>query len=75
MYKSMHDEGWVRPTGLRNTFDGKSLGSHIEPITVADPETGAKTVLDYGSGKAKTYQPYPGDVPESRFKSRRNGAT
>jgi len=70
MYKSMHDEGWTQAKwSPEETFDGKSLGHHIQPIAALIRETGARTVLDYGSGKAKHYQPYPGEVPESRFKS------
>lgn len=70
MYKTMHEDGWSQANwSPEETFDGKSLSRHIPPIASLIRETGAKTLLDYGSGKAKFYQPYPGDVPESRFKS------
>ncbi len=70
MYQSMHEQGWTQANwSAEETFDGKSLERHIEPIAGLIKATGAETLLDYGSGKAKFYAPYPGDVPESRFKS------
>jgi len=70
LYQSMHDEGWSQANwSAEETFNGKSLNRHIQPIAALIRDSGATTLLDYGSGKAKFYAPYPGDVPESRFKS------
>ncbi len=70
MYKTMHEEGSPehgRPP--EKTFTGKSLTEHIAPIAGLIKETGAKTLLDYGSGKAGLYDLYPGEPEGSRFKS------
>lgn len=71
MYKTMHEEG-APEVGLpaSNTFAGKSLKKYLGPITELVRQTGATTVLDYGSGKGQTYDPYPGEPAGSRFKSR-----
>src|SRR3546814_252240 len=70
MYRTMHEDGWAQANWSgKQTFDGKSLSRHIQPIAVLVRETGAGTLLDYGSGKAKAYAPYPGEPADSRFKS------
>lgn len=72
MYRTMHQEGSPdvgRPPEM--TFTGKSLAEHVGPIAEMIRASGTKTVLDYGSGKAKFYAPYPGEATESRFKSMR----
>ena len=48
---------------------GKSLVEHVGRIAGMIDETGSKTLLDYGCGKGLFYQPFPGEDPESRFKS------
>ena len=70
MYQTMHQEGSPQ-AGLppEKTFWGKSLVEHIDPIAALIAETGTKTMLDYGSGKAQLYSPFPGEPAESRFKS------
>src|SRR3546814_11190649 len=66
----MHEDGWAQANWSgKQTFDGKSLSRHIQPIAVLVRETGAGTLLDYGSGKAKAYAPYPGEPADARFKS------
>ncbi len=70
MYRTMHEEGSPdvgRPP--EKTFSGKSLTEHVDPIAELIRASGAKSLLDYGSGKAKLYSPYPGEAPDARFKS------
>ncbi len=59
-YARMHVAG---APGLRlapeDTFPGQSLFAHLQPIRRLVEETGAKTVLDYGSGKGLQYRPRP----------------
>jgi hypothetical protein len=72
MYQTMHQEGSPdvgRPP--EKTFSGKSLGEHVGRIGAMIRESGTKTLLDYGSGKALYYAPYPGEAEESRFKSQK----
>ncbi|HIC80560.1 MAG TPA: hypothetical protein EYH07_13560 [Kiloniellaceae bacterium] len=72
MYKTMHEQGSPdvgRPP--EKTFSGKSLIEHVGPIANLIKLTGATTLLDYGSGKALYYEPYPGEAADSRFKSQK----
>lgn len=69
LYAQMHDEG--RPdTGhsAESTFSGISLTEHVEPIAALVRRHGARTILDYGAGKASLYKPAPGESPDSRYK-------
>ncbi len=69
LYGQMHEEG--RPdTGhsAKKTFSGISLTEHVAPIARIVQRHGAKTILDYGSGKATLYQTAPGHGPDSRYK-------
>lgn len=74
LHMQMHKEG-EKPAGDRAgrpaeaTFDGRSLKKEIEPIAALIRETGAKQVLDYGSGKAVHYEAYENEPADSRFKS------
>jgi len=55
-YRSMHREGDVRRgTSAEQTFDGKSLPRQAQRIKKLIQRTGAKALLDYGSGKGKQY--------------------
>jgi len=69
-YRIMHEEG-EKNLGLASeeTFSGISLRKHINPVAKLAAETGAKTILDYGAGKASLYEAYPGEPLESRFRS------
>ena len=70
MYKTMHEEGSPatnRPAA--KTFNGKSLREHLGRIGAMIRESGAETLLDYGSGKGSFYAAYPGESDGSRFKS------
>ncbi len=53
------------------TFWGKSLREHVAPIAALVRDCHARTVLDYGSGKAQLYEPFPGEPPGSRCKTMR----
>jgi hypothetical protein len=69
LYAQMHAEG--RPTtghSAEKTFSGVSLTEHVEPIGRLVARHGARTILDYGSGKATLYSPAPDQDPESRHK-------
>ena len=69
-YETMHEVG--RPeTGhdAKQTFSGVSLTEHIKPVAHLLKLSGAKTVLDFGSGKGKLYHDAPGCPNNSRFKS------
>ena len=69
-YRILHEEG-EKSVGLSSeeTFNGISLRKHIDPIAKLVAESGAKTVLDYGSGKATLYDAYPGESLDSRLRS------
>jgi len=60
LYRTMHDRG---ETFLRippeKTFPGKSLFAHRVDIKRMIERTGARTILDYGSGKGQQYDPRP----------------
>jgi len=69
LYRRMHEVG--RPEtghGAKQTYAGRSLTEHIEPIARLVRETGARTILDYGSGKAVLYRDSPAHEPGSRYK-------
>lgn len=56
-YAQMHDEGdALRNKPAEKTFDGRSLGVHINKIRKVTKHFGSKTLLDYGSGKAGLYE-------------------
>ncbi|HZQ71811.1 MAG TPA: FkbM family methyltransferase [Burkholderiales bacterium] len=42
-----------------DTFPGRSLFAHLDPIRRLVQKTGAKTILDYGSGKGLQYRAHP----------------
>jgi hypothetical protein len=68
-YKKMHVANSEKPKrGKRKLFRGQSLERHVETIGQLVRETGAKTILDYGSGKATGYQDSPDHAPGSRHK-------
>lgn len=60
LYSQLHREG-ERSLGIaaRDTFPGKSLFPHLKRIKDLIDRTGARTVLDYGSGKGRQYDPQP----------------
>lgn len=66
----MHEEG-EKAVGRasEDTFRGISLRKHIKRIARLVRETGARTILDYGAGKATLYEAYPGEPLESRYRS------
>lgn len=54
-----------------NTFSGKSLRDHIAPIAALVHASRARSILDYGSGKGRAYEAFPGESADSRFKTLR----
>jgi hypothetical protein len=69
LYRIMHEEGETAVgRAPENTFSGISLRTHIKPIARLVHETGARTILDYGAGKASLYEAYPGEPLESRYR-------
>lgn len=70
MYEQMHEVG--RPEtgrGAEETFSGISLVEHIAVIADLIRESNSKSILDFGSGKAKHYLDAPGYPQGSRFKT------
>jgi hypothetical protein len=60
LYREMHVSGARNLTlAPEHTFDGKSLPRHALGIAALIQATGARTLLDYGSGKASKYEPLP----------------
>jgi hypothetical protein len=54
----MHVEGEMKlAIPAAQTFSGSSLGPHIARIKRWIERTGARTILDYGSGKGLQYRP------------------
>lgn len=56
LYCKMHDDGH---------FPGDRLKHHVDPILELIGQTGARTLLDYGAGKAEGYRRVRDTVPES----------
>lgn len=63
-YKSLHTHG-VEHLGCapEDTFPGFSLFSQATHIKALIDRTGAETILDYGSGKGKQYEPRAITIP------------
>ncbi|MFT4581408.1 MAG: hypothetical protein ACI915_000140 [Gammaproteobacteria bacterium] len=70
-YRVLHDQGDAE-LGLvaKKTFDGHSLAKHDASIGKLVAATRARSILDYGCGKALAYSPWPGEDPDSRLKAR-----
>jgi hypothetical protein len=60
LYGRLHREG-ERFIGLApdSTYPGVSLMPHLQRIKEMIEQTGARTILDYGSGKGRQYDPQP----------------
>lgn len=57
LYKQMHVEGETHLNiPPEQTFPGRSLGQQAPRIKEVINATGARTILDYGSGKAQQYK-------------------
>lgn len=63
-YASMHADGYEiddggtkRKLSAEEAFPGNELPKFIEPIKGLVVQHGAKTILDYGSGKGRQYRP------------------
>lgn len=66
-YRTLHTEG-EKFLGLpaAQTFPGQSLLPQAERIKALIEKTGAKTILDYGSGKGLQYQPLKLQGPQGK---------
>jgi hypothetical protein len=60
LYRAMHEEG-EKFLGIPpdETFPGSSLAPQAARIKALIEKTGALTILDYGSGKGRQYEPQP----------------
>jgi hypothetical protein len=68
--RQMHQQGsYANGKTATETFCGKSLRDHVAPIAALAKECGARTILDYGSGKGQMYEPFPGTPTGSRWKT------
>ena len=56
VYRQVHETG-LPESGIEaaDLFDGRSLFDHIPRVRTLARETGARTILDYGSGKGLLY--------------------
>jgi len=60
LYRDLHTDGdTTLGMAAENTFNGKSLLQHVGVIGQLCRHFGAKTLLDYGSGKGQQYGPIP----------------
>jgi hypothetical protein len=70
MYERMHDEGdSSKGIAAADMFSGVSLGPQVGRIKRLIDATGAKTVLDYGAGKGRLYEPRQVRVGERSWDS------
>lgn len=60
LYRRMHDAG---------AFPGQRLKHHLDPVRALIAETGARTLLDYGAGKAEGYARLPGEPEASPLRA------
>lgn len=67
LYRSAHDDP-SHGKKKRKPFRGVSLAPHMDRIGEMIRETGAKSLLDYGSGKGGAYEPHPEHDAASRHK-------
>lgn len=67
LYRDMHENG-APSLGLpaAKTFDGQSLAKQAGRIKGLIDGLGAATILDYGSGKGRQYDPVPLSLPDGR---------
>ncbi|HUF86905.1 MAG TPA: class I SAM-dependent methyltransferase [Thermohalobaculum sp.] len=68
--RRMHDQGAAElDLSAQETFDGHSLEKHESEIAKLIADTGAKSLLDYGAGKASRYAALPGEGESGRVKA------
>jgi hypothetical protein len=66
-YQEMHEKGAVdQNIAAEKTFDGRSLFKHATNIQKIIEILGARTLLDYGSGKGTQYGPNTIQLPDGR---------
>ncbi len=62
-YQLMHED-----VSVEELFNGSRLPRSLKPVTKLIAECGAKTVLDYGSGKGEFYVVATGEPSDSRIR-------
>ncbi len=63
IYRNLHREAERRGEAGESVFGGGNLFQHIDHIRADLKETGCKSLLDYGSGRAAAHKQRPIDVP------------
>lgn len=67
LYKKMHAEGdQANNIPATQTFQGISLIPHVQAIGMLLQRHGARTLLDYGAGKAEGYEKVQATTPDGR---------
>ena len=67
LYGKMHQEGdALNGIPAEQTFQGISLQPHVEPIAMLTRRFAAKSLLDYGCGKAEGYDKITLKTPDGR---------
>jgi hypothetical protein len=70
LYREMHRAGTHNlQLPPEQTFEGKSLDRHTDAIAACIRASGARALLDYGSGKGSRYQSLPGANGSGRVKT------
>jgi len=66
-YQDMHRHGdKLNNLTAEQTFQGVSLRDHINAIKMVIDRSGAKSLLDYGCGKAEGYEKFNALTPDNR---------
>jgi hypothetical protein len=69
-YHRMYNSGEAQlGSTAEETFDSHMLRKHDDAIAKLIDQTGAKRLLDYGSGKRNSYQPFPGEPADGLIKA------
>ena len=67
VYRQIHETGLKDTISAESIFQGKSLLRHISTVAQLARHVGARTVLDYGAGKAKLYRETDLELPDGRI--------
>jgi len=66
-YQEMHEKGAIAQNiPAEETFDGRSLPKHAGNIQQINNIMGSRTILDYGSGKGRQYEPVEISTPDGQ---------
>lgn len=68
--RRIHNSGEAQlGSTAEETFNSDMLRKYDDDIAKLIDQTGAKRLLDYGSGKRASYQPFPGEPADGRIKA------